>query len=569
MAVIAAQAVRYSLANIENINLSHDLAAFEWSPMGGSIASAAQPVPGQGSLASAWPVEANGRAIETQRAGAWLYDWYDRVHISPHSIDLGNVVSVQTSPVFIWNAYLVGRTLQSIEGLDEGMQVSGQAAPPLLFAPLQELVWQLSVTPDGQPVLDTRVSWVFDNGIATAVRVTANRIIAWTFTPDWGTSITERLAWSTNILQSESFVEQRRALLLGPRREFEAQMYVEGRERQLLDMALFGWSSRIWALPIWPDIQLLGAAVPAASQRINCTTANLDFRANGLAMLRADDAFSYEVVEIEAVDATGVDLKRATQLDWPRGSRLYPARSAQLVEQPQLTRLTDQAQGALVHFRVAEVSDWPATMPSTQYRGWPVLEDRPDESEDLTSSFQRLLSELDSGLAIPLTTDIADRAMPVIGYRWLGFGRAERAAYRSLLYALRGQQRAMWVPTHADDLTIVAIVSQNATTLDIANIGYTRFGRARPGRCDIRIQLTDGSVLYRRITSSAELDVNTERLAIDAALGRDIEPSQFARVCWMSLCRGAGDTVEIEHMTDSEGLAASALTFRGVRDNEF
>ncbi|MGV8664248.1 hypothetical protein ACV357_34965, partial [Pseudomonas aeruginosa] len=46
-------------------------------------------------------------------------------------------------------------------------------------------------------------------------------------------------------------------------------------------------------------------------------------------------------------------------------------------------------------------------MPATMYRGRPVLEQRPDESEDLTSSYQRLLSTLDNGSAIPRVTDVA------------------------------------------------------------------------------------------------------------------------------------------------------------------
>ncbi|MEN1720224.1 hypothetical protein AAIH56_35680, partial [Pseudomonas aeruginosa] len=98
---------------------------------------------------------------------------------------------------------------------------------------------------------------------------------------------------STNILQSESAVTQRRAMRLAPRREFEANMYAVDRERQLLDMTLFGWGARIWALPIWPDVQLLQEPLAAGSLNIPCGTAGLDFRDGGLAMLRGEDAFTY------------------------------------------------------------------------------------------------------------------------------------------------------------------------------------------------------------------------------------------------------------------------------------
>ncbi|MNZ91057.1 hypothetical protein D3C78_1100310 [compost metagenome] len=325
----------------------------------------------------------------------------------------------------------------------------------------------------------------------------------------------------------------------------------------------------MWALPIWPDIQLLASGAPAGADFIACQTAGLDFRNGGLALLRGETAWSAETVEILDVLPTGLQLKRATQQAWAAGSRLYPARPAQLAEQPSLKRLTDRLQSFDVQFLINEACDWPEALPATLYRGRPVLEARPDESEELTSRYQRLLRTLDSGLAIPLTTDSAGRALPVQGYRWQELGRAERAKYRGLLYALRGRQVPVWVPTHAEDLTLVATVTDVATTLDVEYLGYTRFGQGRPGRCDIRIELYDGSVYHRRITGSSELSADIERLAIDSTLGRQIEPADVSRISWMALCRLDSDTVEIDHLTDSEGVAKSALVFRGVRDDEF
>jgi len=38
------------------------------------------------------------------------------------------------------------------------------------------------------------------------------------------------------------------------------------------------------------------------------------------------------------------------------------------------------------------------------------------------------------------------------------------------------------------------------------------------------------------------------------------------RISWMVLCRFDSDTQVLKHMTDSEGVAAWATTFREVRD---
>ncbi|MCY1266019.1 hypothetical protein D9M69_218830 [compost metagenome] len=566
MAALSGGIARSSL-NSDNANLSSDLDLFggePWPP-GASLVSrtpAALPL-------SALPVSFAPRALAGGLGGAYSADYYHRVHIAPQQLDLGNVVSTQTSTVQLWNAYLEPRTLAAIAGLGEGLEVSGQPAAPMVFGSLQERAWQVSVTPDGQPVLDTVLAWQFENGAEAALRITANRIIGWTFAPDWGDGVLERLTWATDILQSESGVEQRRALRLAPRREFEAPMLVEGRERQLLDLSLFGWSARVWALPIWTDIQLLTQAVAAGASSIACSTTGRDFRAGGLALLRGESAFASETVEVLSVGPTGLTLKRPTQQAWPVGSRLYPARPAQLAEQPRSTRLTDRADRLDARFLIVEPSDWPAALPATLYRGWPVLEERPDEAEDLTRAYQRLLLELDNGSAMPLTTDTAARAFALLQHRWQLGGRTAQAAFRSLLYGLNGRQKALWLPTHASDLTLTAPVGSTATGLSVENVGYTRFGQAKPGRRDLRIELHDGSVFYRRITGATEQSVDVEVLVLDAALGVAVAPAQVARISWLVLCRLDSDSIEIRHETDSDGLALSQAVFRGVRDEEF
>lgn len=502
-----------------------------------------------------------------QTVKSYFDDFYRRIHVNPKSVDLGNVVSTQIIPLFVWNAHLTPKTLNAITGTDEGLIVGGQPNPPLHYGALQEREYQLQVTPDGQPVLDTRV--VFDfSAEQPAVRVTANRIIAWSFVPNWTDSINESLTWATDILQSESLIEQRRALRLAPRREFEASTFAAGRERQLLDLALFGWGARIWSLPIWHEIQLLKVAIPADSLFISCDTQYLDFRANGLALLRGESALNTEVVEVLAVLPNGLQLKRATQQHWPELSRLYPARTAQLIEAPSLIRKTDKLQEFGVRFRVVESSDITGQMPVKTYRDYSVFEQRPEESDDLTASYERLQKTLDNGMSHPLVMDIGGASVPVQSWRNVMYGREQRYLFRALIYALNGRQKALWVPTWADDLTITQTVSAGAAAITVANVGYTRFASDRTGRKDIRIELHSGQVFYRRIVGSEELSTEEERLAINEPFHLQIQSGEVAQVSWLALMRLDSDTVTIEHVTDSEGVARSQLIFKGVRDDD-
>ena len=74
--------------------------------------------------------------------------------------------------------------------------------------------------------------------------------------------------------------------------------------------------------------------------------------------------------------------------------------------------------------------------------------------------------------------------------------------------------------------------------------------------------------MYRRITRAGALDDATERIEFGQPHGRDITPESVARISYLQLCRLSSDDVTIEHMTDSQGVASCAVTFRGVRDDD-
>ncbi|KAF3999069.1 hypothetical protein [Glaciimonas immobilis] len=565
MAIIAAQHVISAQGGEFSAYLGaflHDLSVDYWPAY--TIASGTI---GKSVLTRKLPVDANPRMIASQATTSFVDDFYHRIHIRPAALALGNVVSTQTSVVKVWNAWFVPQTLTGISGTDDGVTAVGSGSLPMLFGALQEKIWHVSVTPDGPAVLDMRLTWDFSGVPSPSLPITGNRIIAWTLTPDWADGVTERLAWLTDIQTSPSGAEQRRAIRLSPRRTFEARMLATRRERALLDLTLYGWGARIFAVPVWHDQQWLKVDLALGVQTIRCDTTHRDFRERGLALLLGDNAFIYETVEVVGLTAVALTLARPTMQAWPAGSRLFPVRNAQLVQQPIPKRQTDQTWSLEVAFRLTEACDWPEIFPALLYRTVPVLEALPDESDELTAGYQRLVQELDNSAGMVHVTDTAQRAFVVQSYRWLLHGRADQAAFRSLLYALRGRQKIVWLPTHADDLRLVATVTPDATTIDIEYVGYTRFAKGQPGRRDIRLSLSDGTVLYRRIVSATEISNDVERLVIDAPLGRLTHPMDVARISYMVLCRLDQDDIELLHETDSDGVAKVQTVFRGIRED--
>ncbi|WP_436365254.1 hypothetical protein [Comamonas kerstersii] len=502
--------------------------------------------------------------MQGEVGGSYSADYYNRIYITPTALALGNVVSTQVSTVRVWNAYLSPKTVIGLDGVDEGIEITPPAALPMVLSAMQETNWLVAVTPDGPAVLDAYVGWLFDGASTRPLHLTGNRIVPWGFAPNWSPPLRETLSWLTNILANNRGAEQRRSLRAAPRKGWQASFITEGAERALFDLSMAGWGRRVWALPVWVDVLQLDTALPAGSSAIACDTTGRDFRVGGLALLRGETAFDTEAVEILDMTAAGLTLKRVTQSTWPAGTRLYPLRSARLTEMPQTTRRTDALLQADCSFELTEPADWPAALPTTLYRGRPVFAQRPDESTDLSHSYERLTLLLDNTTGNAAVTDTAGKGFVLQQHRWCLAGRAEHSAWRSLLYALQGRAKSIWLPTHAQDLVPVEPLS--GSLLKVQRVGYARFGVGQLGRQDIRIELADGSVLMRRITAAVARGP-IEELVVDADFPGVIQPGQVARISYMALCRLASDDIELEHLTDQDGVARCAITLRGVRDD--
>lgn len=504
------------------------------------------------------------KAIKASAITSYSDDYYHCVHIAPNDITLGNVVSTQEIVFYVWNAHFSPKRLIAIEGVSDGLIVEGKQAP-YTYQALEEQTYKLTITPDGSSIINDQIHFNF-NDERPSLTVTGDRIVAFAFMPNWSEGMTERLEWSTDILASESGFEQRSALYLTPRRTLSAEFIIHANERQYFNN-MMAWGAKSWAIPLWPYIQTLKQCVKQGDLFIACTTKNIEFLAGGLVFLYRDFE-QYEIAQITQVKADGLTLKRPLQTEWASGTRIYPAKSAYFSKQPSLNRKTDNLQLASIEFFVDDTNPFEALAPSTSYQGYPVFMLRPDESDDLTTQYQRLLETLDNNMALPLVHDVSGYSFLIQSYKWLGMGREERHQFRELIYFLNGQQKALWIPSHADDLTVIDTITATEPVLIIKACGYTRFAKHDPDKRHIVIYLNDGTYYFRKIIDS-EAITGKERLALDSTLGKQLQPSDINRICFMRLCRSNSDVVEINHITDSEGVASSQLTFKRVRDNEY
>lgn len=518
------------------------------SPWGGFAASAGA----SGARTDTQPVNEPGLEVAGSAQPMFGFaDWYDRIHITPAELQMGYVVESQTRNVIVWNAYLVSKSLASIASLNtEGITITEPSPAPLAYEPLRERTYTITVTDQGPGIIDASYRFNFVDANSPTVTIGGIRITAWTWAPNWGEPMVERLEWQTDTLVAYDGTEQRVKLRAYPRRAFEFSFGAQGRQRRRLDVAMYGWGARVWALPVWPDGQRLETSLLADELVVPVSTTNRDYTAGGLVMLLADDGTA-EVVEIESVAAGSLTLVRGLLADWPAAScMVYPARQARLPASHGFRRFTGDYVYGRVRFDLQDVSDWTAATETT-YRGLPVLTERPNWVQDIDQTMFRKLAELDFGTGLRTFDDESGVPEILQSYRWFLDTREKLAAFRAWLYARAGKHGALWVPTWVEDLELVANVGAAATTIDVENVDYTKqvWATTAINRRDLRIELASGAVHYRRITGATEISTSVERLSIDAAIGVLVTPADVVSISFMGVARLDADGIEISYFT--------------------
>lgn len=521
-------------------------------------------MPAHGVSVDRTPIDVESRGAHYgARAYTYRDDYYDRIHYSVLTIDVGRLSTAQTRTIEVWSAYREPRMLMAIDGLGtEGISLLAPAPPPTQWAPLESRTYEVQITLDGPPVIEAAYTWRWDV-IDVVMRILGERITAWSWSPDWRRPVMERLVWRTDVITAYDGTEQRRRLREHPRHAWECEVAAWGDARRRMESAIWAWQGRVWAWPIWPEGQVLDTELEAGDLSIPCDPQSARLRTDTLAMLRLD-ADRYELVEIDTVDDAQISLRRPLEMSWPPGTRLYPVRLARMRDAQAMMRHTDDLARLTVRMDGLDPEPIEADAPAL-YRGLPVLELRPDWRGELSDEYQRTLAVLDYGMGGWVVEDTSARARRAQEAEWLIAGRAEIIAVRRWLAACAGRWRPVWVPSWCDDLVLADQADASAQVIRVRRVDYARLVAADIGRRDIRIQLRDGTVIYRRITGAVALDDDTEQLALDSAIGVTIAPEHVLRISYMAPMRLDSDQIEIAHITD--GIARLRLRLRSVHDD--
>lgn len=382
----------------------------------------------------------------------------------------------------------------------------------------------------------------------------------WSVPPNWRTPVTERLEWLTDVMGSRSGAEQRRSIRLSPRRFFEYLINPVGAVRSFADQWFHRIADAQCLLPLWHDKARTTSVTLDTANRVDVATAYREFAVGGLAVLYSGP-FTHALVEISAIDANGLDIANTVAGDWPAGSAIYPVRRAYMDPEVKFSALTGRVGESTLAFMIDGTNDYDLGTPDDWLiGGYPVIDIAPNRMDDLEAQYTRIMDEIDNRIGLTKRNDVGGRAFQTQFYNWQAKGLQEHHELRQLLYRLNGRQKAVWMPSFNEDVTLARPLLSASSALDVEAFGYTALGGVVPGRDRLHFRTDSDHYSVEIEDTDTPLAAGEERLLLTAAAGFALPAGQTGS--FMGLVRLEQDAVEITHHTDAEGVCEVSAAFK-------
>lgn len=471
------------------------------------------------------------------RMPTFLDDWYNRIHIFPGLLEMGNLLSSQVRTVEVWNAYFDPNLLSELQiSGGEGIFLVQPEDPPTYFAALESCIYTVTIETNVPPVIDAAYLFIFENEQPT-LRITGRRVVLWPFVPETGHN--ETMEWRTDILKSFN-KEQRLALRAEPRQAFQHSFLLDEYQFSRAKAISTQWAHRVYGIPVWAELTRLHN-LQAGQTFIDFDTSFADYRDNDLVVLWESD-MRVVAVEILEVEPTGVHLKLPLEEAWPM-CYVAPLRFARTLSGVEFVRTHNEQITATALFDVSQNKDLSSDGSLPIYRGKPVMTDRSATVSDLSERIARAVDVFDNGSG-PITIDV--QSSFVRNQQMIAFDKQNKEAIWNLrrwIHARKGRQVGFWLPSWNKDIDILEDVGSAATALTIRPLGFPLYYGVK----DIMVQLRNGSRFFRRVLSSSTNQDGNEVLSLDENFGTAFAVTDIAFTCFITHCRFDSDRITFNH----------------------
>lgn len=469
--------------------------------------------------------------------------FYERIYIDPLTVVLGQMFSEQSIEVIIFNGYLDASKVFSGIGFDssDGINIStGESdAPPVTMAPLVELHYAIVVSMDGPASISCTITWEFEGEVVNSeTTITGSRVVVWPLR--FKRNLTETLEWQTDVLTGDNGTEQRISLRLSPRQTYKITSRVPNSYRATLDNLLYGWRHRVWGFPVWTESTKLTAAIAVGDTTISMDTSYADYSIGGRVLIYKDRDTMF-VGTIADIGDTFLEIEEEINQAFTTSDKAMPLKSSRLKQDPEQDSHVGKNPEISATFLLTDLTAVEEYTPASTYDDIDVEIERPLLSGgDVTDTWERDMTVYDFGPGVRRELSTWDYTRKGRAYTSLLRTREDIWAARKWLMRRMGKAVPFYQPTYQKDLVLT---DMDGDIGDLIVCTGNQHPQMASERVNLAFFMTDGSVLFRKITGSEAGTDGTMTLSLDSSI--DLDRADIKHISYMGCKRMASDSIEI------------------------
>ena len=477
--------------------------------------------------------------------------WFDRVHstLGVDALKLGKIAQDPGAQTFrMFSTFRgVSNSLNAITGpAGAAWSVTAPTSFPVSLAEGEGLVVTLEL--DSQKVTNVEQGQILIDLERDAHLEDFSYQVRRLYDPQPLAPLTERLEFVTDVQTALDGSEVRIAARRVPRQSVVATYALdEDYDRARIENLMTSWQGRVFSLPIWTEMTRLAAAVTRAqSAVVVVSTDYADYRVGDQVFIT--DGTNQELMTLAGMTATTLTFTENLTNLYGLNTCVMPVRDAIITEDISGARYTLGQQELQITWQILDPgSDLSDTSQWSSLDGLVLF----DDCNVLTGSTLTERYSIRRTLFDPVQGAQTQRQVSPFNVRrsrkgFRAVGKQGVWKVRQLLHALRGRQKAVWLPTFCDDLTVTSDIAQDTRTITVTDVDFSRYVKGHPGRNVIRVKHTGGTEYATVIGGSSNGD-GTETLTVSDTWATNITAANITRVDLVEKVRLASDVVNIQH----------------------
>jgi hypothetical protein len=387
----------------------------------------------------------------------------------------------------------------------------------------------------------------------------------WPYSPDWSRTFDVRRAFKTDIWTSRDGTEQRRATRHEPRFSAQYRTVLSGVNRRAADHHMRAWQNKPVAVPDFARwARLTGSSSGGASALTIASPPS--WIAENQPLVLCKEGIQEEVL-VTGVAGAVVGVDNPLVNAWSVGDVVRPTFFGLFEAQIASARYNGDTVGYDVTINCYPGGEPPrdAGTAWASLNGLEIFTPLPDYASAPSVGHLWPVDQVDFDRGRTAQFRPVDFMARTLEADFNGLSVAGATQLEQFFDRMKGRRTAFYLPTWEKDFGLAAsalsgssafVASGSALATDFGSVDYATVNEG------VAVCLTDGTVLYRRISDIAPSSGNS-LVTVDSAWGVALSGANVARISRMPLSRFNSDEMVMSWRTPL--TAASRLAFQQVK----